>query len=118
MFDSRGSRVRLGQACDAAGSSLARTGLARQGGFLEAEPLPARMLGEIARGARVGNADLAELLGTDAWQLSRAGRRLRDAGLLPGSDSGRIDVWDLTADGRKEIIVYPAHERHVGSSGA
>ncbi len=64
------------------------------------------MLGEIARGARVGNADLAEVLATDAWQLSRAGRRLRDAGLATRIRSGRINVWDLTADGWEESIVY------------
>ncbi len=108
----------LGQACDAAGSSLGRSGLARQGGHLEAGSLPARMLGEIARGARVGNADLAELLGTDAWQLSRAGRRLRDAGLATRSRSGRINVWDLTDVGREELGRLRVHERDARRLGA
>jgi len=101
----------LRQACDAAGSSLGGQGLARQGGHLEAGSLPARMLGEVARGARVGNADLAELLGTDVWQLSRAGRRLRDAGLATRVRSGRINVWALTADGREEIDRLRAQAR-------
>ncbi|MGH9153531.1 MAG: hypothetical protein ACRD03_14270 [Acidimicrobiales bacterium] len=108
----------LRQACDAAGSQFDRHGLAHQGGRLEAGSLPARMLGEIARGARVGNADLAELLRTDAWQLSRAGRRLRDAGLATRTRSGRINVWDLTDDGRDEVNRLRAHERQGRRSGA
>lgn len=108
----------LRQACDAAGSSLGHHGLARQGSHLEAGSLPARMLGEIARGARVGNADLAELLDTDAWQLSRAGRRLRDAGLATRTRSGRINVWDLTDDGREEVNRLRAHERQGRRPGA
>lgn len=105
------------QACDAAGSALGRQGLARQGGHFEAGSLPARMLGEIARGARVGNVDLAELLGTDAWQLSRAGRRLRDAGLATSTRSGRINVWALTSDGREEVDRLRAQARQTRHSG-
>ncbi len=107
----------LRQACDAAGSSLGRHGLARQGGHLEVGSLAAHMLAEIARGARVGNADLAELLGTDAWQLSRAGRRLRDAGLATRARSGRINVWDLTSAGREEVDRLRAHERRTRNDG-
>lgn len=107
----------LRQVCDAAGSSLGGQGLARQGGHLEAGSLPARMLGEIARGARVGNADLGELLGTDVWQLSRAGRRLRDAGLATRTRSGRINVWALTAAGREEVDRLRAQARQTRHSG-
>lgn len=72
----------------------------------------------LARGARIGNADLAELLGTDAWQLSRAGRRLRDAGLATRIRSGRINVWDPTADGREEVDRLRVHERQGRRPGA
>ncbi len=95
-------------------SQLGRRGLADQSGGLEIESLPARMLAEIGRGARVGNADLAQLLQTDPWQLSRAGRRLRDAGLAIRSRSGRINVWDLTARGRTELSRLRAEERRPG----
>lgn len=105
------------RACDAAGSLLGCHGLARQGGHLEAGSLPARMRGEIARGARVGNADLAELLGTDVWQLSRAGRRLREAGLATTVRSGRINVWALTPDGQEEVDRLRAQERRSRHSG-
>lgn len=104
------------RACEAAVSSMVRQGLVRQGGQLEGGSLPARMLGEIARGARVGNADLAELLGTDVWQLSRAGRRLRDAGLATRTRSGRVNVWALTADGREEVDRLRARERRTRHS--
>ncbi len=101
--DGRSAVSALAEVCQAALSQLRQRGLADQGGQLEAESLAARMLGEIGRGARVGNADLAQLLETDPWQLSRAGRRLRDAGLATRTRSGRINVWDLTSEGRAEL---------------
>ena len=76
-------------------------GLAAPASDLEPESLPARLLAEIGRGARVGNADLAVLLGTDDWQLSRAGRRLRELGLVTRARLGRVNVWDLTDAGRQ-----------------
>lgn len=78
-------------------------GLAAPAPDLEPESLPARMLTEIGRGARVGNADLAVILGTDDWQLSRAGRRLRELGLVTRARLGRVNVWDLTDDGRQAM---------------
>lgn len=101
----------LAEVSRAARSCLGRRGLAGQGGQIEVESLPSRMLGEIARGARVGNADLAQLLNTDPWQLSRAGRRLRDAGLATRTRSGRINVWELTATGRAELNRLRTQER-------
>jgi len=77
-------------------------GLAAPTQGLEPESLPVRLLIEIYRGARVGNADLAELLDTDVWQLSRAGRRLRDLGLVTRGRLGRVNLWDLTDAGRTE----------------
>ncbi len=93
----------LAEVCRAARAQRRQRGLADQGGQLEAESIAARMLGEIGRGARVGNTDLAQLLETDPWQLSRAGRRLREAGLATRTRSGRINIWDLTSDGRAEL---------------
>ncbi len=52
-------------------------GLAQQSAPLEPGSIAARMLLEIARGVRGANADLADRLDTDQWQVSRAGRRLR-----------------------------------------
>jgi len=111
--ESRSVIEALVEASCAARSCLGQRGLADQRGKLEAESLPARMLAEIARGARVGNADLAQLLGTDTWQLSRAGRRLRDAGLATRTRSGRINVWDLTVNGRTELNRLRSHERRA-----
>lgn len=78
-------------------------GLAAPAPDLEPESLPARLLAEIDRGARVGNADLAELLGTDQWQVSRAGRRLRDLGFVTRARLGRVNVWELTDAGRRDV---------------
>lgn len=78
-------------------------GLAAPALDLEPESLPARLLAEIGRGARVGNADLAALLDTDDWQLSRAGRRLRELGLVTRARLGRVNVWDLTDAGRQAV---------------
>jgi hypothetical protein len=101
----------LAEASRAARTCLGPHGLASQGGQIEPESLPARMLREIARGARVGNADLAELLATDPWQLSRAGRRLRDAGLATRTRSGRVNTWCLTANGQIELNRIETSER-------
>lgn len=54
-------------------------------------------------GRAVGNADLAVLLGTDDWQVSRAGRRLRELGLVTRARLGRVNVWDLTDAGRQVV---------------
>ncbi len=78
-------------------------GLAAPTAGLEPESLPVRLLVEIHRGARVGNDELAELLGTDVWQVSRAGRRLRDLGFVTRARLGRVNVWDLTEAGREEV---------------
>jgi hypothetical protein len=50
------------------------SGLAPQSLPLEPGSLAARMLLEIAGGVRGANADLADRLDTDQWQVSRAGR--------------------------------------------
>lgn len=78
-------------------------GLAVPAADLEPDSLPTRLLFEIARGARVGNGDLAVLLDTDDWQVSRAGRRLRELGLVTRARLGRVNVWDLTEAGRQAV---------------
>lgn len=79
-----------------------RRGLAEQTALFEPGSLPARLLLEIAGGVHGANADLADRLGTDQWQISRAGRRLRDLGLAQRSRSGRTNEWTLTVAGERE----------------
>ena len=96
-----GALTALADVCRATRELDEFRGLAAPAADLEPESLPARLLAEIGRGARVGNADLAVLLGTDDWQLSRAGRRLRELGLVTRARLGRVNVWDLTDAGRQ-----------------
>lgn len=93
----------LADVCRAAREMDELRGLAPPERALEPGSLPARLLAEIERGARVGNADLAELLGTDPWQVSRAGRRIRELGLVTRARTGRVNVWDLTEAGQQEV---------------
>lgn|GEM_PF-4489206 len=95
--------IALADACRATRELDELRGLGAPSQGLVPESLPARLLAEIDRGARVGNADLAELLETDQWQLSRAGRRLRELGLVTRSRIGRVNCWDLTEAGRREV---------------
>lgn len=77
-------------------------GLAPQTATIEPGSLPERLLLEIDSGVCGANADLAERLGTDQWQLSRAGRRLRDLGLAERTRTGRLNLWRLTSAGDQE----------------
>lgn len=79
-----------------------REGLAAQSAAFEPGSLPARMLIEIAQGVRGANADLAERLDTDQWQISRAGRRLRELGLAERTRAGRLNGWSLTSEGERQ----------------
>jgi hypothetical protein len=79
-----------------------RQDLAPQSALLEPGCLPERMLREIARGVRGANTDLADRLDTDQWQVSRAGRRLRELGLATRVRTGRLNVWELTRSGEEE----------------
>lgn len=83
-------------------------GLAAQTAPIEPGSLPERLLLEIDRGVRGANADLAERLGTDQWQVSRAGRRLRDLGLAERTRAGRLNSWTLTSAGEREARRRPA----------
>lgn len=47
------------------------------------------------------NADLADRLDTDQWQVSRAGRRLRALGPATRLGSGRLNIWQLTGAGQR-----------------
>lgn len=78
------------------------SGLAAQTSPFEPGSLVERLLLEIAGGVQGANADLADRLGTDQWQLSRAGRRLRDLGYAERQRAGRLNVWTLTPAGRRE----------------
>jgi DNA-binding transcriptional ArsR family regulator len=61
--------------------------------------LAARLLLEIAAGIHGANTDLAERLGTDKTQLSRAGRRLRQLHLAEYRRDGRLNRWTVTPAG-------------------
>ncbi len=87
-------------------------GLAPQAAALEPGSLPARLLLEIAAGVRGANADLADRLDTGASQLSRAGRRLREAGLATRHREGRLNGWSITERGRNEA--RRLRSRHIG----
>lgn len=78
-------------------------GRAVQTAPIEPGSLPERMLLEISKGLRGANADLAQRLGSDQWQVSRAGRRLRDLGLVQRTRAGRFNVWALTSAGELEV---------------
>lgn len=65
----------------------------------ESGSVPARLLLEIEAGVRGANTDLAERLGTDKTQLSRAGRRLRQLRLAECEREGRINRWKITPEG-------------------
>lgn len=61
--------------------------------------LAARLLLEIEAGVHGANTDLAERLGTDKTQLSRAGRRLRQLRLAESQRDGRLNRWTITPEG-------------------
>lgn len=86
---------------DSARGAVGGVGVAPQSAPLEPGCLAARMLIEIAEGVQSANADLAERLATDQWQVSRAGRRLRDLGLASRSRTGRLNGWVVTSVGRR-----------------
>ena len=86
-------------------------GLAPQSAALEPGSLAARMLLEVARGVRGANADLAERLDTDQWQVSRAGRRLRDLGFATRSRAGRLNGWSLTSAGEHQVSLLRGGSR-------
>lgn len=79
-------------------------GLAMQTALIEPGSLPERLLLQIDSGVQGANADLAERLGTDQWQVSRAGRRLRDLGLAERTRTGRLNSWTLTSAGQREVV--------------
>ena len=69
----------------------------------ESGSLPARLLLEIAAGVHGANTDLAERLGTDKTQLSRADRRLRQLRLVDCERNGRINRWTITSGGESVV---------------
>ena len=86
-------------------------GLALQSAAVEPGSLAARMLQEIAGGVAGANADLADRLDTDQWQVSRAGRRLRELGLATRVRAGRLNGWTLTSAGQRELSHLRAGSR-------
>ena len=70
-----------------------------------------RFLAALAEGA-VGSAQLRGVLGTDETQVSRAGARLVDAGLVLRRKAGRRVSWELSPRGRAAL------ERGAGAGGS
>jgi hypothetical protein len=89
----------------------AESGLGPQSAPLEPGSLAARMLLEVAGGVRGANADLADRLDTDQWQVSRAGRRLRELGLATRARTGRLNGWALTKAGEREAAFLRSGDR-------
>lgn len=67
-----------------------------------------RVLQEIARDRGVSNTELAEQLRLDETEVSRAGRRLREAGLVTRRRFGTINSWEVTSKGRSLLASMPA----------
>jgi AcrR family transcriptional regulator len=61
-----------------------------------------RFLAALGEGA-VGSAELRGVLGTDETQVSRAGARLLDAGLVLRRKTGRRVSWELSPRGRAAL---------------
>jgi DNA-binding MarR family transcriptional regulator len=93
----------------------AARGLAAQSAPVEPGSLAARMLLEVAGGVRGANADLADRLDTDQWQISRAGRRLRELGLATRVRSGRLNGWQPTDAGEQEVAVLRGESPRASS---
>lgn len=93
-------------------ASTGRPDLAPQATLFEPGSLAERLLLEIASGVRGANTDLAVRLDTDEWQVSRAGRRLRELGLAARVRTGRLNAWELTRVGQDEAARLLGSRRH------
>ena len=62
-----------------------------------------RFLRALADASPLGSGELRERLDTDETQVSRTGRRLREAGLAERRKVGRTVSWELTAAGRRAL---------------
>jgi AcrR family transcriptional regulator len=62
----------------------------------------------LERSPHVGSAELRRLLETDETQVSRAGRRLLESGLVSRRKVGRHVFWELTPRGRRALELAPA----------
>jgi AcrR family transcriptional regulator len=65
-------------------------------------------LSALAGAPRIGSAELRELLETDETQVSRAGRRLLEAGLVTRRKIGRQVYWEMTPRGQRALDDAPA----------
>ena len=74
-----------------------------------AETTHGRMLTEIAARPGIGNNDLAGRLSTDKTQISRAGRKLLDSGLVAVSRSGPGNHWRVTGKGAALLRRQPGN---------
>jgi AcrR family transcriptional regulator/DNA-binding transcriptional ArsR family regulator len=75
--------------------------------MLEPGTLAWRFLNALTDTTTVGSGELRERLGTDETQISRTGRRLREAGLAERRKVGRSVSWELTPVGRRALAQGP-----------
>jgi len=71
--------------------------------MIEPGTLGWRFLSALADTSPLGSGELRERLGTDETQVSRTGRRLREAGLAERRKVGRSVSWELTPVGRRAL---------------
>jgi DNA-binding MarR family transcriptional regulator len=71
--------------------------------MIEPGTLAWRFLDALADAAPIGSGELRERLDTDETQVSRTGRRLREAGLAERRKVGRSVSWELTPVGRRAL---------------
>ena len=71
--------------------------------MIEPGTLAWRFLSALTDTSPLGSGELRERLSTDETQVSRTGRRLREAGLAERRKVGRSVSWELTAVGRRAL---------------
>ena len=75
-------------------------------------------LSALAETSPLGSSDLRERLDTDETQVSRTGRRLREAGLASRRKVGRSVSWELTAVGARALAGREDPPRRGGAPAA
>ena len=83
--------------------------------MIEPGTLAWRFLSALTDTAPLGSGELRERLGTDETQLSRTGRRLREAGLAERRKVGRSVSWALTPGGRRALASPQGPPRRGGA---
>ena len=85
--------------------------------MIEPDTLAWRFLSALSDTSPLGSGELRERLDTDETQVSRTGRRLREAGLAERRKVGRSVSWELTPVGRR-ALTSPQDPPRRGSTPA